>query len=162
MLQIYNNIQENYLSSFFIKKNFKYAFGQHSGVIDSTKDKYELPRFPINENYGKMERFNSIIKYLPLQYKDFKPEDKYVLAKNNPPSVEIKFFDNQKNIKNINCFSNEGDNWGNPNISVDENNIMKISFREKFTFRRGRLNCSLNDNGKWKWFGHQFTVQILK
>ena len=28
---------------------FKYAFGQHSGVIDETKDLYELPRFPINE-----------------------------------------------------------------------------------------------------------------
>ena len=146
----------------FIKENFEYAFGQHSGVIDSTKDKYELPRFPINENYGKMERFNSIIKYLPLQYKNFKPEDKYVLAKNNPPSVEIKFFDNQKNIKNINCFSNEGGNWGNPNISINENNVMKISFREKFTFRRGRLNCSLNENGKWKWFGHQFTIEIPK
>ena len=146
----------------FIKKNFEYAFGQHSGVIDSTKDKYELPRFPINENYGKMERFNSIIKYLPLQYKNFKPEDKYVLAKNNPPLVEIQFFDNQKNIKNINCFSNEGDNWGNPNISVNENNVMKISFREKFTFRRGRLNCSLNESGKWKWFGHQFTIEIPK
>ena len=135
----------------FIKKNFKYAFGQHSGVIDSTKDKYELPRFPINENYGKMERFSSIIKYLPLQYKNFKPEEKYVLVNNN-----------QKNIKNINCFSNEGGNWGNPNVSVNENNVMKISFREKFTFRRGRLNCSLNENGKWKWFGHQFTVQIPK
>ena len=109
-----------------------------------------------------LERFNSIIKYLPLQYKDFKPEDKYVLAKDNPPSVEIKFFDNQKNVKNINCFSNEGDNWGNPNISIDEKNIMKISFREKFSFRRGRLNCSLNENGKWKWFGHQFTIQIPK
>ena len=146
----------------FIKNKFKYAFGQHSGVIDSTKDKYELPRFPINENYGKMERFSSIIKYLPLQYKVFKPEDKYVLAENNPPTVEIKFFNNQKNIKNINCFSNEGDNWGNPNISVNENNIMKISFREKFSFRRGRLNCSLNENGKWKWFGHQFTIQVPK
>ena len=146
----------------FIKKNFKYAFGQHSGVIDSTKDKFELPRFPINENYGKMKRFNSIIKYLPLQYKDFKPEDKYVLEKNNPPSVEIKFFDKQKNVKNINCFSNEGDNWGSPNIVVNENNIMKISFREKFTFRRGRLNCSLNEGGKWRWFGHQFTIQIPK
>ena len=42
-----------------------------------------------------MERFNSIIKYLPLQYKNFKPEDKYVLVNNNPPSVEIEFFDNQ-------------------------------------------------------------------
>ena len=29
--------------------NFKYAFGQHSGVMDDTKDFYELPRFPINE-----------------------------------------------------------------------------------------------------------------
>jgi len=146
----------------FIKKKFNYAFGQHSGVIDSTKDKYELPRFPINENYGKMDRFNSIIKYLPLQYKRFEPEDKYVLTNNNPPLVEIKFFNNQKNIKNINCFSNEGDSWGNPNILIDENNVMKISFREKFNFRRGRLNCSLNENGKWKWFGHQFTVQIPK
>ena len=29
--------------------NFKYAFGQHSGVMDETKDFYELPRYPINE-----------------------------------------------------------------------------------------------------------------
>ena len=34
----------------YISKNFKYAFGQHSGVIDLNKDKFELPRFPINEN----------------------------------------------------------------------------------------------------------------
>ena len=88
--------------------------------------------------------------------------EKKLSNENNPPKFKVKFFDNQKNIKNINCFSNEGDNWGNPNISVDENNIMKISFREKFTFRRGRLNCSLNESGKWKWFGHQFTIQIPK
>ena len=25
--------------------------GQHSGVIDETKDFFELPRFPINEKY---------------------------------------------------------------------------------------------------------------
>ena len=25
--------------------------------------------------------------------------------------------------------------------------------------RRGRINCSLNDNGNWRWFGTQFTVQ---
>ena len=32
-----------------ISLGFKYAFGQHSGVIDETKNFYELPRFPINE-----------------------------------------------------------------------------------------------------------------
>ena len=32
---------------------FKYALGQHSGVMDETKDFFELPRFPINEKYGE-------------------------------------------------------------------------------------------------------------
>ena len=36
--------------------------------------------------------------------------------------------------------------------------ILKLNFREKFTFRRGRVNCSLNDNGIWRWFGVQFSV----
>ena len=51
----------------YISKNFDYAFGQHSGVIDLNKDKFELPRFPINENYGKLKRFNSIINSFPLR-----------------------------------------------------------------------------------------------
>ena len=29
----------------YISNNFNYAFGQHSGVIDLNKDKYQLPRF---------------------------------------------------------------------------------------------------------------------
>ena len=41
----------------YISKNFEFAFGQHSGVIDINKDKFELPRFPINENYGDLNRF---------------------------------------------------------------------------------------------------------
>ncbi|MDA7809000.1 polysaccharide deacetylase family protein, partial [Candidatus Pelagibacter sp.] len=40
----------------FISKNFDFAFGQHSGVIDINKDPHELPRFPINEKYGDLER----------------------------------------------------------------------------------------------------------
>ena len=45
---------------------FKYAFGQHSGVMDETKDLYTLPRFPINEKYGEVKRFNSLTKPYPL------------------------------------------------------------------------------------------------
>ena len=52
-----------------ISLGFKYAFGQHSGVIDETKDFYELPRFPINEKYGEIKRFNSLTKTLPLSIK---------------------------------------------------------------------------------------------
>ena len=55
------------------------------------------------------------------------------------------------------CYSNDGGNWKKTNLTF-ENNIMNIKLEEKFVPRRGRINCSLNDNGKWRWFGTQFTV----
>ena len=79
----------------FISNKFDYAFGQHSGVIDLNKDKYELPRFPINEKYGDLDRFNFLINLLPIQYKDLIPEDKFLLESNNPPSLIIEFFKEQ-------------------------------------------------------------------
>ena len=39
---------------------------------------------------------------------------------------------------------------------------MIIEFEETFNPRRGRVNCSLNDNGKWRWFGTQFTIKKIK
>ncbi len=38
-------------------------------------------------------------------------------------------------------------------------NFLTIEFRESFKPRRGRINCSLNDNGKWRWFGIQFPIK---
>ena len=55
------------------------------------------------------------------------------------------------------CYSNDGGNWKKTNLTFD-NNIMNIKLEEKFIPRRGRINCSLNDKGKWRWFGTQFTV----
>ncbi len=40
----------------YISNKFTLAFGQHSGIIDVNKDKYELPRFPINEKYGDLKK----------------------------------------------------------------------------------------------------------
>ena len=142
----------------YISENFSFAFGQHSGVIDLNKDKYELPRFPINENYGELDRFKSIINFFPLEFKNLIPEEKKLTNKNNPPEFEVEFFENQKNLNNINCYSNEGNNWAKSNTNF-LNNKLTIKFRDTFIPRRGRVNCSLNDNGKWRWFGVQFVVQ---
>ena len=103
-----------------------------------------------------MERFKFVIDLLPLQYKHLIPVDRYIVD-NNPPNLTIEFFDEQKNIKNINCFSDEGSKWEKSDLTVS-NNKLKVNFREKFSFRRGRVNCSLNDNG-WRWFGIQFSVK---
>jgi peptidoglycan/xylan/chitin deacetylase (PgdA/CDA1 family) len=150
----YSEFMKNYIS-----KNFDFAFGQHSGVIDLNKDKYELPRFPINENYGKIKRFDSILKSYPLEYKTLLPSEKKINQTNNPPSLNVEFFDEQKKkLININCYSNELGEWKKSKIKI-KNNILSIDFRGKFLPRRGRINCSLNDNGKWRWFGTQFVVK---
>ena len=149
----YNDYIKNYIS-----QNFDFAFGQHSGVIDINKNKYELSRFPINEKYGDINRFKFLINLQPLQFKAMYPENKMINNKNNPPNFSVEFFKDQKNLKNINCFSDEGNKWEKSNISI-KNNTLTILFRDKFLFRRGRINCSLNDEGIWRWFGVQFSVK---
>tara|TARA_B100001057_G_scaffold499696_1_gene611346 strand:+ start:619 stop:1590 length:972 start_codon:yes stop_codon:yes gene_type:complete len=138
---------------------FNYAFGQHSGVIDETKDFFELPRFPINEKYGEIKRFNSLIKTLPFKYKKILPEERYLLQVNNPPKVKIEFYENIKNLKSLSCYSNEGNKWRQSDIKFESSNTLLINIDEKFMGERGRINCSLRDpSGFWRWLGLQFVV----
>ena len=138
---------------------FKYAFGQHSGVIDETKDFFELPRFPINEKYGDLKRFKTLTKTIPLKYKNILPDEKYIVLSKNPPEVKIEFFKYIKNLNNINCYSNEGNKWRKSEIIFIEKNIIKINLNEKFLGERGRINCSLREeDGYWRWLGIQFVI----
>ena len=138
---------------------FKFAFGQHSGVIDETKDLWELPRFPINEKYGELSRFKTLMKTLPFKYQKISPEEKYLLQSKNPPKVKIFFKDNIKNLDKISCFSNEGNKWRNSKISFIEKNLLEIDINEKFVGERGRINCSLKESdGFWRWLGIQFVI----
>jgi poly-beta-1,6-N-acetyl-D-glucosamine N-deacetylase len=139
--------------------NFEFAFGQHSGVIDPTKDFLELPRFPINEKYGELKRFKSILKTLPFPYERISPENKYLKSENNPPKVKINFFKNLINIKNINCYSNEGDVWKKSEIKILNDHQLEILLKQKFLSERGRINCSLlEEGGLWRWLGVQFVI----
>ena len=146
--------------SFDIKqiiKNFGYimAFGQHSGVVHKKEDLFELPRFPINEDYGKMDRFNFIMNTGPLPFKFFKPENK-LINDNNPPNIEIEF---ENTVKNINCFTNEGGKWKNSEIAYLEENWIRVLLKDEFKPRRGKINCTIKlDDGSWGWLGRQFVI----
>tara|TARA_B100001063_G_C16755100_1_gene552663 strand:- start:360 stop:1418 length:1059 start_codon:yes stop_codon:yes gene_type:complete len=138
---------------------FDYAFGQHSGVIDETKNFYELPRYPINEKYGEINRFTSLTKTLPFKYNNILPEEKYLLDSKNPPKVKIEFHENIKNLKTLNCYSNEANKWRKSEIAFLSENILQIYINEKFIGERGRINCSLKDSsGFWRWLGIQFVI----
>jgi len=148
------------LKKIVIDLGFKYAFGQHSGVVDETKNYFEMPRFPINEKYGEMERFKTILKTLPFPFKSIHPENRYISDNNNPPKVRIEFFENLKNLNNINCFSNEEDMWRNSKINFDGKFNLNITLEGKFITERGRINCSLRENNNfYRWLGIQFVVK---
>tara|TARA_B100000945_G_scaffold312445_1_gene307002 strand:- start:125 stop:1138 length:1014 start_codon:yes stop_codon:yes gene_type:complete len=144
------------------KLGFEYGFGQHSGVMDITKNKFELPRFPINEKYGEEKRFKTILNTIPFPYIKITPDDKYIKPEENPPDVKVTFFENGPNIKNINCYSNEENKWRKSKVNFTSNNEMKILLQGKFITERGRINCSLRENtGEWRWLGIQFVISNL-
>tara|TARA_B110000971_G_scaffold204244_1_gene225489 strand:+ start:961 stop:1953 length:993 start_codon:yes stop_codon:yes gene_type:complete len=154
----YSNSFKNIIKNF----GFKYAFGQHSGVADETKNFYELPRFSINEKYGTLERFELILKTIPLKFKSITPKDKYINNTNNPPEIIIEFFEGIKDIKLLNCYSNELNKWKKSEIEYLNKFKIKIKLIGKFTTERGRINCSLREtNGSWRWLGMQFVVAEL-
>ena len=99
------------------------------------------------------------MKTLPFKYKSISPKDRYLLQANNPPKVIVEFYENIKNLKQINCFSNEGNRWRNSKIVFIKNNTLEIEIAEKFIGERGRINCSLKEsNGFWRWLGVQYVV----
>ncbi len=141
---------------------FEFAFGQHSGVIDKTKNKLELPRFPINEKYGEIKRFKNILNTIPFPYVSISPEEKYINNNNNPPNVIVTFEKNSMDLRNITCYSNELNKWRKSSIKFIEKNRLKINLEGKFTTERGRINCSLMEKtGEWRWLGIQFVVSEL-
>ena len=75
-----------------------------------------------------------------------------------PPNLVVTFFDQQTYLDQINCFSDEGNGWQKSNINI-KNKELTVNFRDKFKFRRGRINCSLNSPDGWRWFGLQFSVK---
>ena len=147
------------LKSIIKEFGFTYAFGQHSGVADDTKDLLELPRFPINEKYGSLKRFKTVLNTLPFKYKRIIPEEKYINSKSNPPKVYIEFHEENYDLKNMNCYSNEENIWKKSKINFIEKNKIEIYLIGKFTTERGRINCSLQErDGLWRWLGMQFVV----
>ena len=95
---------------------------------------------------------------MPFKYEEITPKEKYINNSTNPPDVRIKFYKNIKNINLISCYSNEDNEWRKSNIKFINEYEVQILLEGKFTTERGRINCSLQDNGFWRWLGIQFVV----
>ena len=142
------------VAGFVRDAGFTAAFGQHSGAIGRGADRYFLPRFALNENYGGIDRFKLVVNTLPLAVSDVTPADP-LIGEANPPAIGFTIDGTLKNLDRLSCF-----------ISPEKAHIerlgdfrIEVRVENPFPPGRTRLNCTMPaGNGRWRWYGRQFVV----
>jgi len=134
---------------------FTAAFGQHSGVLGEASDALTLPRFPLNESYGDMERFRLVANALPMPVDGITPADFSVArAEQNPPNFGFTLAAALEKPDGLNCFASTGE----PELTRLDRRI-ELRFATALPAGRVRVNCTLRAaSGRWRWFGTQFVV----
>ncbi len=87
-----------------------YGITQSSGSIDKNFKRFQIPRFPMNSNYGKIERFKSLLNMKPLNIENTKTKNR-VFKENELKNKSFSFTIKETNdfkIKNLNCFDASG------------------------------------------------------
>tara|TARA_B100000989_G_scaffold36205_1_gene23000 strand:+ start:10089 stop:11102 length:1014 start_codon:yes stop_codon:yes gene_type:complete len=133
---------------------FKLAFSQDSGPISIMHDQFSLQRFPINNNYGDLKRFKTIVETKSLEPQNFSPIDREIFSNR----IDVSFLTNFKS-ENINCFSNNSSEL----IKENNNDVVHLQLKKLDIGRNYRLNCTLiknyNNRREIYWFGTSFFVR---
>lgn len=129
------------------------AFGQHSGVMHRSADRFYLPRFPMSEKFGDIDRFRLIASALPLPVADLTPSDP--MLRDNPPLFGFTLAADIERRNGLSCFaSGQGRvhlEWLGPRAEV--------RLEEPFPAGRARINCTVPaGEGRWRWLGMQYYV----
>ena len=131
-----------------IERYFDAAFGQHSGAF-SMNYQYYIPRFPLNENYGSLERLRDISKSLPFEAAQLQPSNPTL----NPPSTRF-VLDVEGGVNGVNCFIADFQGSIEKKMTVLENKLL-IELSRMPVSGRLRFNCTKVDNDIF-WYGHQY------
>lgn len=139
------------------KSGYKAAFGQQSGVADPSLPRFYLPRFPLNEAYGAMDRVRVILNALPLVVGDVTPQDPLVRPNANPPVFGFTLGKSVGDARRLTCYNSHG---GQMQVQHIGPRRIEIRFSDPFPAGRSRVNCTLpGPGGRWQWYGTQFYVK---
>lgn len=135
---------------------FVAALGQHSGVAHAEADRFYLPRFPFNENFGSVDRLKLAVTARPLPVTDITPRD--LVLDENPPPFGFTVSPEIESLERLNCFASPGSGGPAQITRLGERRI-EVRIAQPFPPGRARFNCTLpTREGNWRWFGMQFYV----
>lgn len=133
---------------------FEAAFGQHSGVAHRRSDFHALPRFPMTEAFGGIDRFRLAANTLPLPVTDVTPADTVLSI--NPPSFGFTVPAGLGDLDRLACFAA---GLGRARIERLDGNRIEVRLTQPLPARNARINCTLPaGEGRWRWYGVQFFV----
>ncbi|MEZ4972211.1 MAG: polysaccharide deacetylase family protein [Cyclobacteriaceae bacterium] len=141
---------------------FKSAAAQNSGVINSTTDLFELPRFPMSETYaGKFEEKAqmhalSVVKKTP---------ETHIMKKNqNKPVLTLVIKNNSLQTDQLNCFVQGGNCKVKITPYSDSTIQVTIQSESSIADRRRTLYTITvpDDKGQWYWYSHLWINPAVK
>ncbi|MDX1736706.1 MAG: polysaccharide deacetylase family protein [Alphaproteobacteria bacterium] len=133
------------------------AFGQQSGALAKSLNPFYLPRFPVNERYGELDRIRMNLNTIGLAVEDLLPEDPLLerSAANNPPAIGFTLPRDLDNTDQLACYHSKIGKV--EDLQLIGKFRVEMRFEEAFEAGRTRINCTLPaENGRWYWFGLQY------
>ncbi len=132
---------------------FANAFGQHSGALHSSSDRYYMPRFALNENFGDTRRFKLVANALPVPYTDLSPRNP-TLTK-NPPFFGFTLAQEAGSLRGLTCYSGDQGKLQMERLGPR----VEVRLARNFSPGRARINCTApGPDGRWRWLGMLYYV----
>jgi len=139
------------------KAGFRAAFGQHSGVANAQDNRFFLPRFPMNDRYGKLSRFRQVVTATPLLWQQLQPAPGWVPK--NPLHVRFMMPQGLKAIESLACFASGQGKIPLQRAKTPQGWLISGTVPQAFPSGRARLNCTLpRGDGRYRWGGMQYLV----
>jgi peptidoglycan/xylan/chitin deacetylase (PgdA/CDA1 family) len=133
---------------------FDAAFGLQSGVANAQTDRFALPRFPLTDAFGSVERLRLSAHVLPLVVSDVVPADS--VATGNPPTLGFSVDPAMGELDQLACFAS---GLGRVRLELVGARRVELRLTETLPPGRTRINCTLpTSDGRWRWFGAQLSI----
>ena len=156
-----NGVMSAALFDILAKRGYRGAFGRHSGPVSEYENKFALPRFPINMNYGDLSRLRMAANSLPFPAIERSPRDPFLpgqaKAGVNPPSFGFSLANAAFSTKGLACYASGIEKALELWRPVPER--VEVIFKAPFVPGTTRINCTMpTGNNRWRWLGAAFYV----
>lgn len=138
------------------------AAAQNSGVLNSIGDTYQIPRFPMSENYAKMFEEKATMQALKVIKKI--PEENLIPHATNKPLLTLTIDTEGLLTDQLQCFVQGGK--CTLHIIERTSNQMTLTLQSTHdltTRRRTLYTLTVPDStGNWHWFSHLWVNNSVK